>query len=139
MNFKKIIPMVVLLIIWQVSSLFVKHLFLPSPIEVFKTGIETLKSGLLIKSFFGSFWRITIATLYSGILSILIASLVVNSKTLERIVVPITATSRYIPDTVFYPLLIMWLGIGETVNYSHNEYLATNELLFEQYKLGGDK
>ena len=112
------------LCLWGVSSHFINKLFLPSPTNVFKTMLETLKSGLLVKSFFGSFWRITIATCYSGILAILIASLVVNSKLLEKIVVPITATSRYIPVTVFYPLLIMWLGIGETMKVTFL-FLAT--------------
>lgn len=123
---KKIKFMVLLgvLVIWWIASGFVNKLFLPSPPQVLKALIETLKSGLLIKSFFGSFWRITIATCYSGILAILIASLVVNSKTLEKIIVPITATSRYIPVTVFYPLLIMWLGIGETMKITFL-FLAT--------------
>ena len=110
--------------LWWFGSFFINKLFLPSPIDVFKMTLETLKSGLLVESFFSSFWRITVATLYSGIFAILIASLVVNSKTLEKIIVPITATSRYIPVTVFYPLLIMWLGIGENMKITFL-FLAT--------------
>lgn len=110
--------------LWWFGSFFINKLFLPSPVDVFKTMGETLKSGLLVESFFSSLWRITVATLYSGIFAILIASLVVNSKTLEKIIVPITATSRYIPVTVFYPLLIMWLGIGEKMKITFL-FLAT--------------
>ena len=145
---KKIKFMVLLgvLVIWWIASGFVNKLFLPSPPQVLKALIETLKSGLLIKSFFGSFWRITIATCYSGIMAILIASLVVNSKTLEKIIVPITATSRYIPVTVFYPLLIMWLGIGETMKitflflffnfYSFSQEITLKGKIFDQQNRG---
>ena len=105
----KYLILIGILLIWWIGSFFINSLFLPSPQKVTRALIETLKSGLLVKSFLSSFWRITIATFYSGIFAILIASLVVNSKILEKIIVPITATSRYIPVTVFYPLLIMWL------------------------------
>lgn len=113
--FKKILPTIVLLLIWQICSMFINKLFLPAPIDVYKMITETLKSGLLLQSLGASFWRITLATIYSTIIAFLIGIAVINSKTLEKAILPITNTIRYIPVTVFYPLLIMWLGIGETM------------------------
>ena len=48
--FKKILPTIVLLLIWQICSMFINKLFLPAPIDVYKMITETLKSGLLLQS-----------------------------------------------------------------------------------------
>ena len=62
-----------------------------------------------------SFLRITIATFLSGLIAFPVALLVFNFKIANDIINPIISIMRYIPVTAFYPLLIMWFGIDETM------------------------
>lgn len=68
---------------------------------------------MLINSIAISFIRITIATLISCAVSLPLAFLIYSSTLLDKIITPITNLLRYIPVTAFYPLLILWVGIGE--------------------------
>lgn len=110
---KRTIPIILVLIVWVIASQFVQPLFLPKPEKVFQSFIELLNNGMLIKGITYSFTRITIATIFSGIVSIPLGLLIVNNKFLDDTITPITGFMRYLPVTAFYPLLMMWMGIGE--------------------------
>lgn len=103
----------IVLIFWQLGSSQINELFLPSPLKILETFKVMLTTNILIESLISSFVRISIATILSAMLSIFIGLLVVNYSLVKSIVLPITNTSRFIPITAFYPLLIMWLGIDE--------------------------
>lgn len=101
------------IVIWQIISQYANPLFIPSPNSVFKSFIQALKNGILIKAFSYSFLRITIATLISCIISFPIGISIFNFKFLKVLIYPIIKLIRFIPVTAFYPLLIMWFGIEE--------------------------
>lgn len=104
-----------IVMIWFVCSKNANPIFIPDPIKVFNNLIESIKSGQLLLALQYSFLRITIATCLSGIIAYPIALLVYNSKIAKDILNPIISVMRYIPVTAFYPLLIMWFGIDETM------------------------
>lgn len=110
---KRIVPVVLVLILWMVGSNFTNPLFLPSPMKVWESFLQLSSNGMLVDSILQSFYRITTATLISAIISIPIGLLVANYKSIDNIVTPVTGVIRYLPVTAFYPLLIMWVGIGE--------------------------
>ena len=110
---RRLISLFVFIFIWCVGSYFLPPLFIPSPLEVANSIFIMCKSGLLLKSLLFSFLRISVATLFSISISLAVGLLIVNSKKAEKIIKPITDLCRYIPVTAFYPLLIMWVGIGE--------------------------
>ena len=110
---KRILLLITILFIWNISSKHVNALFVPSPSVVFGDLIAMIKSGQLLKAIQYSFLRITIATFISGLIAFPIAMLVYNSKIAKDILNPIISIMRYIPVTAFYPLLIMWFGIDE--------------------------
>ena len=58
------------------------------------------------------------ATLLSGLVSLPLGLLVRNSKLAKATIYPVISLLRYIPVTAFYPLLIMWVGIGEEMKIS---------------------
>lgn len=97
---------------------------LPSPTKVFKTLIQMAENGILWKSVVSSFTRITVATILSCMICIPLGLLVANYKWVHVLVTPITGVSRFIPITAFYPLLIMWVGIGEKMKVTFL-FLAT--------------
>ena len=102
-----------ILTIWSIAAKHVNPLFVPAPKTVFVDLISMIKTGQLVKAIRYSFLRITIATFVSGGIAFPTALLVYNSKIAKDILNPIIGIMRYIPVTAFYPLLIMWFGIGE--------------------------
>lgn len=114
-HLKRILPILLIVIAWAIGSKFSSPLFLPDPYKVLVSFGDLLKNGVLTESLQASFIRITIATLISAGISIPLGLLIVNYKVLDDLITPITGFMRFMPVTAFYPLLIMWVGIGETM------------------------
>lgn len=102
-----------IIIIWYLLSLRVNHLFVPDPFDVLNNGITLLKTGQLQIALWYTFKRILIATCISGSISLVFGFLIYNFKFMRNTISPIVNLLRYVPITAFYPLLILWLGIGE--------------------------
>ena len=101
--------------IWFICSQNVNPIFIPDPRNVFNNLVESIKNGQLFLAIQCSFMRITVATCISGAIAYPVALLIYNSKIAKDILNPIISVMRYIPVTAFYPLLIMWFGIDETM------------------------
>lgn len=110
---RSILLLSVVLAAWIVGSRYVNPLFLPKPEKVLQSASELIANGMLQKSIGMSFLRISIATLLSSAISIPLGLSVASYRSLDQFVTPFTNLMRFIPVTVFYPLFIMWLGIGE--------------------------
>lgn len=110
---KKLLLPILLIAIWTLASINSNPLFIPKPEKVLSTFIGLIENGMLVKSLSSSFIRITIATLITCAISLPFAFLVTNVKILNEMVTPLTNMLRYLPVTAFYPLLILWAGIGE--------------------------
>lgn len=110
---KNVFLLLAVLLVWEISSLNVNPLFIPSPEKVFSDLKETIFNGTLIKATWYSFKRITVSTLLSSTMSIPIAIGIYNISLVRNILNPIISAFRYVPVTAFYPLLIMWFGIDE--------------------------
>lgn len=112
---KKTLLICVILIIWAVAANHYNPIFVPSPQSVFKNLWILIRSGELFIAIQYSFLRVTIAALLSAIISIPIALLIFNIPIVKDFLNPIIGVLRYVPVTAFYPLLIMWFGIDETM------------------------
>lgn len=115
---KRTLPIVAVLILWGIGSQFSSPLFLPQPTKVWETLVELIQNGILLDSLKASFFRITTATVIVACISIPIGLLVANYKAVDDTITPITGFMRFMPVTAFYPLLIMWVGIGELMKVS---------------------
>lgn len=115
---KRTLPIIFVLILWGIGSQFSSPLFLPQPTKVGETFLDLVQNGILLNSLKASFFRITSATLLAAAISIPIGLLVANYKFIDDIVTPITGFMRFMPVTAFYPLLVMWIGIGELMKVS---------------------
>ena len=115
---KKLITLftfVSILIIWYYTSLRVNNLFVPNPIDVFENMRILLSDGQLQIALWYTFRRILIAASLSGLISLPLGLLIYNFKFFKYSIEPVINLMRYVPVTAFYPLLIMWLGIDETM------------------------
>ena len=93
-------------------------LFIPDPQIVWDDFIILLNNGMLLLSIINSFTRISTAILLSAIVSIPVGLLLSNYRFIDKLITPFTTVIRFIPVTVFYPLLIMWVGIDESMKIS---------------------
>jgi NitT/TauT family transport system permease protein len=107
-----------------VGSRHINPIFLPSPQKVFETFVLLVFNGELGYSLLASLQRITIATCLSMLISVPIGLLTINFKFWDDLITPITGFLRFIPPTAFYPLLILTVGIDESMKISFL-FLAT--------------
>lgn len=112
---KNIIILLALITIWGVVSEYSNPVFIPQPIKVFEDFVESIQNGQLFSALKYSFLRITIATLISAAIAIPVGVFIYNVKIARDLIYPIISAMRYIPVTAFYPLLIMWFGIDESM------------------------
>lgn len=116
--FKNFAIFICLFILWIIFSNKVNPLFLPSISSVINNIMTLAANGMLVQSIFKSFYRITVATSISCLISIPLALLIYSSKTMDDIITPIANMLRYVPVTAFNPLLILWVGINEKMKIS---------------------
>lgn len=90
-------------------------LFVPKVDTIVSDYITLFANGMLFKGIFQSFWRITLATGISCLISIPLALIIYSSKTVDELISPIANMLRYVPTTAFGPLLILWVGIDENM------------------------
>lgn len=111
--FYTIFTFVIIIIIWYKLSLTANPLFIPNPLVVFKDFKILISNGTIFIHLLYTFKRIMIATCISGFIALPLGLLVRNSKIAKVTIYPVIMLLRYVPVTAFYPLLIMWIGIGE--------------------------
>lgn len=113
--FKRAVLIFFILLIWKYASTKVNPLFIPDPKTVFDDFVQMIFSGQLFIAAIYSFRRISIATVIAAFVSVPMGLLVYNFTIARDIIKPISDTMRYIPVTAFYPLLIMWFGIDDSM------------------------
>lgn len=113
--FKRLLLFIIVILIWQIASTNLNPLFVPSPKSVLDSGIIMFKNGQLTNGLLYSFRRIVVSTCLASSISIPLGLLIYNFKFVSDTLYPIISLMRYIPVTAFYPLLILWFGIDETM------------------------
>jgi len=107
-----IIP-TLLLALWIAIGDRFPPMILPSFTDTMLTLRELFQNGEMGAAWRGSMFRIVYATALSAIISIVLGLLSRSFTAAREVIMPFTNFIRYIPVTVFYPLLIIWLGIDE--------------------------
>ena len=114
----RIMLLVLVIAMWWIASCMTSPVFVPSPIDVVDEFVSLCSNGQMAMGFLYSFLRISIASLLSAMISIPLGMLMFYSKTARILIEPVTGIMRYLPITAFYPLLILWFGIGEMMKVS---------------------
>lgn len=102
-----------IIVLWYFVSLKTLPLFVPNPLKVLEDLKQLILNGYIYLHLWYTFKRILIATCISGIISLPIGLLIYNNLLFKSTIYPLVNLLRYTPVTAFYPLLILWLGIGE--------------------------
>jgi NitT/TauT family transport system permease protein len=115
-----LVTFIVFLAIWSVLSYggIVNALFLPTPTVVLNTAINLLFHGELLSDIGISFMRVLVGFLVAALIGIPLGILMGSLKIMEGAFEPIIGFIRYMPASAFIPLLILWIGLGESEKMS---------------------
>ncbi|HET9914517.1 MAG TPA: ABC transporter permease [Anaerolineales bacterium] len=102
-----------LLLAWQVLAMIVSLPILPTPIKVIGVFVRELQHGLL-KHFVFSFWRVFVGMALSVLVAAPVGLAIGGSQRLNRLISPLIYLLYPIPKVVFVPVVILFLGIGDT-------------------------
>jgi NitT/TauT family transport system permease protein len=105
-------------IVWCALTLganpIVSELFLPSPIAVLKATLNMVFEHTLFDAIWVSTLRIAVSFLAAALVALPLGVLMGALEPINRLMEPVMAPLRYMPISAFIPLLILWLGIGES-------------------------
>ncbi len=105
-----------LLVVWEAVARLglVSPLFLPPPTAVLADGWAMVESGEIFLHLAASLRRIAAGFTLGAAVGVLVGLLAGVSATAESSLSPLIAAAYPIPKIAILPLLILWLGIGES-------------------------
>jgi len=104
---------VALLFMWQIAAMVVNLPILPAPLKVVSVFVRELQNGLL-NHFIFSLWRVFAGMALSVLVAAPVGLAIGGSKELSRLFSPLIYLLYPIPKVVFVPVVILFLGIGDT-------------------------
>jgi NitT/TauT family transport system permease protein len=102
-----------LLLLWQMAAMVVDLPILPGPFEVAGVLVRELQDELLTHFGF-SLWRVFVGMALSVLVAAPVGLAIGGSKKLNRFFSPLIYLLYPIPKVVFVPVVILFLGIGDT-------------------------
>jgi NitT/TauT family transport system permease protein len=102
-----------LTVVWQIAAMWLNRPILPTPVAVMQVFAKELGNGLM-DHFLASLWRVVAGTLLSVLAAVPAGLAIGGSKTVNRIFSPIIYLLYPIPKVVFVPIILLFLGIGDT-------------------------
>jgi NitT/TauT family transport system permease protein len=106
------VGIIALIVIWQIvtTAFSIPDYLLPQPMAVVRRITRDWVQLLHAAQY--TLFEILVGFIASIVIGVPLAFLIVLSKTLERIVMPITVASQAIPKVAIAPILVVWLGFG---------------------------
>lgn len=102
-----------LLLAWQTLAMVVNLPILPAPLKVLSVFVRELQNDLL-SHFMYSLWRVFAGMALSVLIAAPVGLAIGGSKKLNRLFSPLIYLLYPIPKVVFVPVVILFLGIGDT-------------------------
>ncbi len=105
-------------LVWCILTLgkkpIVNELFLPSPIAVIQATMRMIFEHTLADAIWASTLRIVFSFVAAALVALPLGVFMGAFEPINRLLEPVMAPLRYMPISAFIPLLILWLGIGES-------------------------
>lgn len=108
-----ILTWILLLLVWQLGSLFYSDDFLPGPVTTFAGAGKLLKGGSLVKDIEISIQRVLKGWVLALCFAVPVGLCIGNSKKIGWILEPFLNFFRFVPAIGFITLFLMWFGVGE--------------------------
>ncbi len=101
------------LLLWQVISMNVPPIILPSPLKVAAAFVELTASGELIRATAQTVWPFAIGLVIAFVLGTALGLLLGIFRPAARILDPYIFVFWSIPNIAWLPLFIAWFGVGQ--------------------------
>ena len=111
--FNAILAVVLLLGLWQISSICLNKAFLPTVGQTLEVMIEQWQNGNLLKHTIISSRRILLGLFWAIILSIPLGLAMGRIKILDEIISPLIYLLYPLPKVVFLPIIVVIMGLGD--------------------------
>ena len=117
---KTSISIAIILLIWTVITKMqlVSSYVLPSPTKVLNSFVKMIQSGEIFEDIYISFLRVLQGFFIATLLAFLLAMIRVTLPKYNDYYESIVQFLKNVPQLSLIPLLILWLGIGETTKIS---------------------
>ncbi|MBD2844349.1 ABC transporter permease [Paenibacillus sp. IB182496] len=111
-----LVPFIIAIIVWWVLAAMrlVPELFLPSPLRVWDSAMQMLRSGLLLESIGVSLLRLGSGWVLGVLLATLAGWALGMVDWLRRGVQPLLFPLRFVEPVAWLSLIILWFGTGES-------------------------
>ncbi|HLF04988.1 MAG TPA: ABC transporter permease [Dehalococcoidia bacterium] len=111
-----LVSLVVPFAAWSILYLLriVDPIFLPSPVRVLGAMGDMVRSGEIFTAAGVSLQRILIGFGLAVLVSVPLGLAMGSFRSIQSLFEPMIGLVRYMPATAFVPLLLIWLGLGET-------------------------
>jgi NitT/TauT family transport system permease protein len=119
-GYASVIGIVGILVLWEVICQLelIPPLFLPAPSSILLAGWDMLISGELHENVLASLFRIAVGYAIGAVCGIVFGLLLGFSRWVDAVLTPIVYSIYPIPKIALLPLIILWLGIGETPKFT---------------------
>lgn len=105
---------ILLIVLWHGASILVAKPFLPPPLAAFKDFFKLFTAGVITGHFLISIYRVVISIFIAFIFAVPLGLLLGRHKKLDNIFAPLIYILYPLPKIVFLPILVVFLGLGNT-------------------------
>jgi ABC-type nitrate/sulfonate/bicarbonate transport system permease component len=115
--------------LWQLSSLFLRPIFISTPSRVFPALFNLIFSGPLPAAFLRSLLEMVVGLLIAGLVGVGIGMLMGRVRVLERALEPLVAFGNATPSIALLPVMEVWFGFGTAARVAFIMVIAVWPLL----------
>ncbi|HLI23813.1 MAG TPA: ABC transporter permease subunit, partial [Acidimicrobiales bacterium] len=98
--------------LWQLTSLFLRPIFISTPSRVFPALYNLVFSGPLPTAFLRSLLEMVVGLLIAGLVGVGIGLVMGRVRVLERALEPLVAFGNATPSIALLPVMEVWFGFG---------------------------
>ena len=113
---QRALPVIAFMLLWEFTSRMevVNPRLFPAPTIVFSALVEWVRSGELWRDVTASYWRMFVGYLFGGVLGVMLGMITGRNRLINRSLSSLIQLFRPLPPVAIIPLIIVWLGIGDT-------------------------
>ena len=103
-----------LIILWHIASLLADKPFLPPPFKAIREFFILFSHGIITSHFLISAYRVLVSIIIAFVLAVPLGMLLGRNKKIDSFFAPIIYILYPLPKVVFLPILVVFLGLGNT-------------------------